>query len=259
MPVGSLHAPTKDPAAISLDGVTRNRVDRLTGFTILCLLLISAGQVLALEPKEVFLLVNKNVPASRDIADHYLKQRGVPGENIVVLDLPDSEDISRKEYNAKIVEPLREALKSKKEQAKVLLSIYGVPLRVGGQEPNDEERAQLKEVELKIKELQKRIKEFRGEILARELAERIVPSPEGKKLLGEFKERLPKLEAELATLEGRRGRLTYAESHACVDSELMLLWWDNYELRRWQIQLALFPSAGKGTFRKASDSPDVPH
>jgi uncharacterized protein (TIGR03790 family) len=207
---------------------------------ILAILLITAGPVLALEPKEVFLLVNKNVPASKDIAEHYCKQRGVPAENIIPLDVPDAEDISRKDYNAKIVAPLREALKAKKEQARVLLSIYGVPLRVGGQEPNDEERAQLKAVEPKIKDLQTRIKEIRGEILARELAERIVPSPDGKKTIGEIKERLPKLEAELATLEGRRRRLTYAESHACVDSELMLLWWDKYELRRWQINLLYF-------------------
>src|SRR5258707_14265664 len=82
----------------------------------------------ALDPKEVFLLVNKNVPASREVAEHYCKQRGVPIENIIVLDAPTTEDISRKDYNTKIVEPLRAELKGKKDQARVLLSIYGMPL-----------------------------------------------------------------------------------------------------------------------------------
>lgn len=100
----------------------------------LCITLLFAGSAIALEPKDIFLLVNKNVPASKEIAEHYCKQRSVPAVNIIVLDGPTTEDINRKDYNAKIVEPLWAALKDRKDQAKVLLSIYGMPLRVGGAE-----------------------------------------------------------------------------------------------------------------------------
>src|SRR5262249_24216487 len=34
--------------------------------------------------------------------------------------------------------------------------------------------------------------------------------------------------------------LAHAESEAAVDSELSLLWWDKYELRRWQINPLYF-------------------
>src|SRR5260221_11999492 len=86
----------------------------------------------ALEPKEVLVLANKNLPTSKEVAEHYCKQRNVPVENILMLDVPTTEDISRKDYLVKIVAPVREALKDRKEQIKVLLCVYGVPLRVGG-------------------------------------------------------------------------------------------------------------------------------
>jgi uncharacterized protein (TIGR03790 family) len=46
--------------------------------------------------------------------------------------------------------------------------------------------------------------------------------------------------SRLRSLRKREHQLTHAESHACVDSELSLLWWENYDLRRWQINLLNF-------------------
>jgi hypothetical protein len=39
----------------------------------------------ALEPRDIFLLVNMNVPASQEIADHYCAKRGVPKEKFAEL------------------------------------------------------------------------------------------------------------------------------------------------------------------------------
>src|SRR5262245_44567918 len=97
------------------------------------------GPSAALEPQDVFLIVNKNEPKSRQVADHYCKLRKVPEVNIVELDLPTVEDISREDYNNKLVKPLREVLQTRKSQVKVLLTILGVPLRVGPQMPTEEE------------------------------------------------------------------------------------------------------------------------
>src|SRR5437870_5119305 len=94
-------------------------------------LVLVASPALALEPKDVFVVANRNVPASRDVADHYLAKRGVPKENLVLLDLPAGEDISRADYDAKLAGPLRQALKDRRDAAKVILTVYGVPLRVG--------------------------------------------------------------------------------------------------------------------------------
>ena len=85
----------------------------------------------ALQPREVFVVYNKNVPESRGVAEHYRDKRAVPPENLIALDLPAGEDISRDDYNHRVVAPLRAALQDRKAQAKVLLTVYGVPLRVG--------------------------------------------------------------------------------------------------------------------------------
>lgn len=207
------------------------------------LILLFAVPAFALEPAEVVVIVNKNMPASRELADHYLKARNVPAENVVTLDLPKEEDISRKDYDEKLVEPLREVLKDRKEKVKCLLTMYGVPLRVGGDSPSETEREELKKLEPQIKELDESIK----------AAEAVVKKLEGQNgPLGILKAIRRDLQRELTAdrrrrdgLNRRRGYLSHAESQAAVDSELMLLWWDKYELRRWQANLNNFQITDK--------------
>jgi len=194
--------------------------------------------VQALEGKDVFLLVNKNVPASKEVALHYCQKRGVPVDQIITLDLPKTEDISRKEYNEKLVTPLREALKDKR--AKVLLSCYGVPLRVGGQDTTDEEKAEIKKLDPLIKQLQAEIATLQAEIAVRERYRKTWPHIGDPKETAAKKEDLGKKQQELRGPNQQRAALSHAESQACVDSELMLLWWDDYALRRWQVNLLYF-------------------
>src|SRR5437764_424802 len=92
---------------------------------VLCSLCAPLARLLALDPAAVVLLVNRNMPDSSSVADHYRVKRGVPKENVIDLDLPKSEDISRRDYDAKIVAPVRAALADRKERVKVLLCIYG--------------------------------------------------------------------------------------------------------------------------------------
>jgi uncharacterized protein (TIGR03790 family) len=202
--------------------------------TFLVLLLLPAT-AFALEPKEVFLIVNKNLPASKEVAEHYCKQRAVPAENVIVLDVPTAEDISRKDYDSKIVAPVRAALKEKKAQARVLLSIHGVPLRVGGKDASEPEKAEIAKLDPDLKERQAKIKALQDALAAAEKLRLAVASPEVRALAPAHRALVARHEAELRLLTFRRAHLAHAESHACVDSELMLLWWDDYELRRWQI------------------------
>jgi uncharacterized protein (TIGR03790 family) len=202
---------------------------------VLAISLLFAGSVTALEPKEIFLLVNKNLPASKEVAEYYCKQRGVPAGNIILLDVPTTEDINRKDYNAKIVEPVRAALKGKKDQARVLLSIYGVPLRVGGPEPSPEEREQIKKLDAEIKTKQAATKVLQDATTALEKTREGLNLLEIRAFARAQRELLARQQAEITGLNRRRGHLAHAESQACVDSELMLLWWDKYELRRWVV------------------------
>src|SRR6476659_6057317 len=132
----------------------------------LLLPLLLATPAFALEPAEVVVVTNKNVPDSRAVAEHYLKARGVPAANVVALDLPKDEDISRKDYDDKLAGPLRSALADRKDRVKCLVCMYGVPLRVGGDGPTDEEKVQLKELDPKLKEAESAVNAAQEELTA---------------------------------------------------------------------------------------------
>ena len=173
-----------------------------------------AAPASALGPADVWLVVNKNVPESRQVADHYIARRGVPKGNVIELDLPKGEDISRLDYDLKLAGPMREALKDNKDRAKVLLTTYGVPLRVGAQPPNDEEKKEFDKLRPDLDAARKKLAELE------------------KNKEADPKE-LAAVRAEANKLQGREELLTHRESHACVDSELMLLWWPKYKLEKW--------------------------
>jgi len=192
---------------------------------------------IALEPGEVFLLVNKNVPASKELAEYYCKQRAVPVENIITLDLVTTEDISRKDYNERIVAPVREVLKDRKEKAKVLLSIHGVPLRVGGEEPSAEDKVEIKAIEVQIAKQQTLVRNLQAEIAATELQARAWPLTWSRPSTVQAAIELKTQQTVVLTLSRRRVAVSRAESQACVDNELMMLWWNNYRLARFQNNL----------------------
>jgi uncharacterized protein (TIGR03790 family) len=172
---------------------------------VLTLLLI-APPAAALEPGDVVVVSNKAVPASREVAEHYLAKRKVPRENLVELDLPTTEEISRADYEAKLAGPLRAALKDRKDRVKVLLAVYGVPLRVGPKVPTDTEKTEMGKLKPRIDEM--REKQKNGD-----------KSPESQR--------------ELAKLTDHYDALAGTQSEASVDSELMLLWWPAYEPAKW--------------------------
>lgn len=172
---------------------------------LLTLLLLPAAAV-ALEPKEVFVVCNKDVKESREVADHYVSQRKVPAENVIELSLPKGEDITREEYDTKLAGPLREALKDKKDACKVLLCVYGVPLRVGPQE-----QAEIDKLTAELNETSKRLAELKKEKADEKAAQETVDR-----------------------LTQQIGKLRQQQSTAAVDSELMLLWWAKYDTARWQ-------------------------
>jgi uncharacterized protein (TIGR03790 family) len=203
---------------------------------LLAVLLLSllAAPAVALGPNDVFLVVNKNTPDSLTLAEHYCKKRGVPKENIVVLDLPTGEDISRKDYDEKLAGPLREQLKERRDKVKVLLTFYGVPLRVGGDGPTAEEKTELEKVNKELAELRDRQKTLDEIIKKLEPQAKADPKGDAAKELADVRKERDTLNARIAPLDRRRAWLSHAEAQAAVDSELALLWTAPYELRRWR-------------------------
>jgi uncharacterized protein (TIGR03790 family) len=193
------------------------------------------GNAAALGPADVFLLVNKNDPASQEVADHYCAKRGVARDHIIVLDLPPGEDISRRDYQAQLVAPLRAALFFRRDEAKVLVSTYGVPLRVGTQPPSADEHKALAELKPQLDKGQEELKKLQGEVAALEKKAKEEPSAEVTKMLEARRKERDAAQAQLQPLQNRQRFLSHAESQACVDSELALLWWGDYELRRFLV------------------------
>ena len=185
------------------------------GLLLVSLVCGAQAQPGKLEPKHVVVIANQAVADSVEVAQHYLAKRKVPKENLILLDLPTGEDMSRKDYNEKMVKPLRQALKDRKDQIRVLLTVYGVPLRVGGQEPSAEEKAQLDKLRPQMETLRKEMSEL-----------------EKKKAESGVAGQIKVAQEKLSGLQKEEAKNTHPESHACVDSELMLLWIDGYPLTR---------------------------
>jgi uncharacterized protein (TIGR03790 family) len=196
------------------------------------LLLLAALPARALGPADVFLVVNKNVPESRQVADHYCTKRAVPPDNVVTLDLPAGEDISRRDYNTRLLEPLRAALKDRRDKVKVLLCVYGVPLRVGGEEPSAEDRAALAKLHPEIEDLRAELRRLDEDIACTEQEHKREPTDDLARQLAQWRQQRDAAQKKLRPAEERQRWHSHAESEACVDSELSLIWWDKYELRR---------------------------
>jgi len=81
---------------------------------------------------QLLLITNKNDPDSGALAAEYAKLRQVPPEQIVALDLPDTDEIPFALYETGVVAPLRQYLKDRHltVQVKCLVTFYGVPFRI---------------------------------------------------------------------------------------------------------------------------------
>jgi uncharacterized protein (TIGR03790 family) len=178
------------------------------------ILLFSATPLFALEPESIVVVANKDMPESVSVAKHYALKRNVPVGNIIFLSLPKSEDILRGDFESKLVEPLREAIKSKKDKVKVVLCVYGVPLRVGPKVLTTDEKVKADQIK---KSLDSQFKEL--EIAEKDKAE---------------KDKIDGMKKKIAELNTQHRSSIFGESLACVDSELMCLWWQPYDLSRWQ-------------------------
>ncbi len=97
-------------------------------------------------PESVVVLFNASVPESRKLAELYQKSRNLPPDNLVGLEMPNTPDVSRQDYENTIAAPLRAEFdrvgrwKRAKDangvtmpmlsRVKVLLTVKGVPLRI---------------------------------------------------------------------------------------------------------------------------------
>jgi uncharacterized protein (TIGR03790 family) len=207
------------------------------------LFLILAVPAEAIGPGDVYLLVNKNDRSSREVAEYYCRKRGVPVDHILSFDLPAREDCSRQDYNRNLLPPLREKLKGVRDKPIVLVPVYGMPLRIGPQEPTAQERKDRDDLNEIAEPYRKQVRELTETIhTLEEKVQGVRSGPASEELDVRRKEKAA-AEKAITSLDARRKWLMYAESESALDSELALLWYERYELRRWQINLLYFQAS----------------
>jgi uncharacterized protein (TIGR03790 family) len=141
--------------------------------TGICCLLISISPWLLptighteLLPHHIAILSNADSADSLAVARHYARQRDIPSTHIIHLPLPDREYLSRDEYDRLVVMPVRQALKKADlaSTIRVLVTTYGVPLRVAAPTLSSEETRWLSEARSYVRKSRTALEDLRQEV-----------------------------------------------------------------------------------------------
>jgi uncharacterized protein (TIGR03790 family) len=94
----------------------------------------AAGASWAQSAENVAVVVNENSPASRQIADYYVRKRGIPTANVISIKTSSEDAVERPAYVTTIEQPIALALTSASLQDRILYIVLtkGVPLRISG-------------------------------------------------------------------------------------------------------------------------------
>lgn len=117
-------------------------IGRLIG---LCLWLQATLLSAALVPEEVAVVAVRGSSASRDLADYYLKARGIPESHLCLIDCSLGETLNRAEWEGKVRPAIRQWLETKDPSRKIrcLVTVWDVPLKIGPVPSNAPELAEV--------------------------------------------------------------------------------------------------------------------
>jgi uncharacterized protein (TIGR03790 family) len=131
----------------------------LIAFLVLAALLTVPVGAFALSAWDLVIVYNRNLPDSRAVAAYYAKKRRVPLDHLVGVDVSTSEDMSRKDYDNKLVPPVRAMVEKLLTQGRTpaVLLVYGIPLRVGGVPQTKPEKELMTLAAARVKECQDQV------------------------------------------------------------------------------------------------------
>ncbi|MEA1969107.1 MAG: TIGR03790 family protein [Thermodesulfobacteriota bacterium] len=206
-----------------------NRFFLLFLMFIFSLLVVSDSAVHALEPDEVLVLANRNAAKSKGLAEYYMKKRAIPTENLLLLWITDKETCTRQAYEKKVVVPVRRFFKENSPGSRIrcIVSMFGLPLRIGTPGLTDEEKAILDGMEKDKAGFEKLLKNKKNN--KKDEQEKNHGHNHNK---SESKENI--LEKKLSSVKKqitdfKRG----LDRVASFDSELTLVKKDGYDLKMW--------------------------
>jgi uncharacterized protein (TIGR03790 family) len=202
--------------------------------TTILLILLWCTNGLSLEPKEIFVAANRQISASKQIAEYYCDKRNIPGKNIIYLALGHNvrERISRGEYERCLALPIRRNLQRRLPgEIKCLVTTFGIPIKVGP-------RGTLPGMAGKLKELKRLLSR------EREKLEQLRDEPESGGAQTAIQTERTK--RKIAMMELEIGRISGRETNASVDSELSMVLFQSYDLYRWQPNMLRGKARGPG-------------
>lgn len=143
--------------------------------------LLGAVPALALEPDQIALVVNANVPASRELAEFYAQKRGIPAGRIVALDLPfPAEEMPFARYDEAVVPAVRAFLRDNglKDRVTCLVTFWGVPLRIARRAAGPPEHEQVRILQTELDRTRATLVEVtaQAEAMAKELNPAFAPA-----------------------------------------------------------------------------------
>jgi len=168
---------------------------------------------MALEPYEIVIIANKKVADSVALAQFYINKRNIPKANLLQLPLSDQEECTREEYEQKVVQTVRSFLSKKNSTSRIrcLVTMYGLPLKISGPKMTPEEKNQAEDLRIRRKSLKNQL----------------------KKIEGQKDDHIKTVKTELKSINDQLSILTGASSRSSFDSELALVFEENYALSGW--------------------------
>jgi len=100
---------------------------------VLALLAFSFPARAELKPAQIAILVKQGSAESKKIGDYYASKRGIPAKQILSLDMPSGEVLTRADWDTKVRPQIRNwvAKNRLQNQLKCFVTTYDVPLKIG--------------------------------------------------------------------------------------------------------------------------------
>ncbi len=168
----------------------------------------------ALEPDEILVIANRLAADSISLAQFYLEKRGIPRENLLIVQTSRAETCSREDYNQQIAVPVRNYLerqsKDGRRPIRCLLLMYGMPLKVSPATVTAKEKLRQLELRLKQEEFEQKLSDL-------------------EKKSAEYK----RLSAKLQQVRDDLAVQSHSRELAALDSEISLVMAGSYPLVGW--------------------------
>ncbi len=168
----------------------------------------------ALNPEEILVIANSQVPSSVKIARYYMAKRGIPPKNLLMVNIHEGERCTRSDYKKLILYPVKRYLliNDDDDRIRCIVTVYGIPLVIRPDKLDDKKKRILGEKRIELRRM-------------RDSLEKLKKAKKNKTLL--------EMEKEVNKLKREIDRISETGQVASVDSELSLARFHKYPLDMW--------------------------